>query len=931
MKRNLIVLVTALLIAISSIANPTNGFKYQAIVRNNQGAVLENSAVLLKVSILQGAENGASVYSEEHQVTTNSFGLINLVIGNGTNPAGNFNAINWSADSYFLKVEMAISPGTNFELLGISALLAVPYALHAETVTNNADADADPLNEIQVLDLTGATLSISQSNSVDFTPLITNISDNQTLSLTDDQLSITNGNQVDLVLYKDNTDEQTLSLEGDSLAITNGNKILLPKQDIVWDTSGTTIFYNQGNVGIGTGNPTGKLEVKGVATSNPDEIIFGVLNNAGDTVFAVYQGGVRINVQDNNIKAIGSRGGFAVGGISSSKATITNEYLRVTPDSVRIYVNNGAKGTGSRGGFAVGGISSGKTTGGKYMYLEPDNYFIGLESGMNINAGLYNSFLGYQTGYSTTDAENNVFLGYKSGYSNTLGNSNVFIGNTSGFTNTIGNFNVFVGDSAGFSSNAASYNVFIGKSSGKTNITGEKNTFLGYYAGFANTSGLNNVFIGNESGRTNTSGESNVFLGNYAGYTNNASNNVFLGNEAGRYNTLGTNNAFIGYYAGRANTTGASNVLIGNRTGESITASSKNVVIGNNSAFDVTASLSSSVIMGDNALTGMKAVIPVSSSLFIGKNAGINLGESSTSVSNCVFIGTNAGDGVKNTEWSTIESIVALGNSSGSNADGYRNVFIGQSAGAGFIGHQNTMIGFNVATQLSSGTYNVYLGDQCALNTIGSNNTFIGRTAGAWVRGDNNIFIGIDAGRAVFNAPRTESNRLRIGASNLIYGEFDNTRIAINATNPTQTLDVNGTARIRTIGSGAYSTNVNRMADGTLTTSTSDVRLKENINTLTNALDNVLKLRGVSFNWKKEPQMGLKIGFIAQEVEQVLPELVFTNEVDGFKGVNYAEITAVLTEAIKEQQKQIEALKEKNKEIDALKAELAEIKALLKK
>ena len=78
------------------------------------------------------------------------------------------------------------------------------------------------------------------------------------------------------------------------------------------------------------------------------------------------------------------------------------------------------------------------------------------------------------------------------------------------------------------------------------------------------------------------------------------------------------------------------------------------------------------------------------------------------------------------------------------------------------------------------------------------------------------------------------------------------------------------------------------------------------------------------------------MGFIAQEVEEVLPEVVFTNPSDGYKGVNYAEITAVLVEAVKEQQqiintqqKEIEALKENNNEIEKLKNEIDNIMKLL--
>lgn len=119
-------------------------------------------------------------------------------------------------------------------------------------------------------------------------------------------------------------------------------------------------------------------------------------------------------------------------------------------------------------------------------------------------------------------------------------------------------------------------------------------------------------------------------------------------------------------------------------------------------------------------------------------------------------------------------------------------------------------------------------------------------------------------------------------------------------TAPTQLLDVSGNARFRAISSATYYGHVIRTSDGTLTTSTSDIRLKENIETLETCLEKVLQLRGVSFTWKTDPEMGTRIGFIAQEFEKVIPELVFTNEVDGYKGINYAEVNAVLVEAIKE-------------------------------
>jgi len=90
----------------------------------------------------------------------------------------------------------------------------------------------------------------------------------------------------------------------------------------------------------------------------------------------------------------------------------------------------------------------------------------------------------------------------------------------------------------------------------------------------------------------------------------------------------------------------------------------------------------------------------------------------------------------------------------------------------------------------------------------------------------------------------------------------------------------------------------------------SDARFKEHVQTLSGALETVLKLRGVQFNWKtrefpdhhftEQPQLG----FIAQEVNQVLPEVVAQGK-DGFYSVDYGRLTPVLVEAVKEQQEQL--------------------------
>ena len=107
---------------------------------------------------------------------------------------------------------------------------------------------------------------------------------------------------------------------------------------------------------------------------------------------------------------------------------------------------------------------------------------------------------------------------------------------------------------------------------------------------------------------------------------------------------------------------------------------------------------------------------------------------------------------------------------------------------------------------------------------------------------------------------------------------------------------------------------------GRLTQSTSDRRLKENIKTIDGALDKITQLRGVRFTWKEETDGRPQLGLIAQEVKDVLPEVVSQNK-NGYYGVDYTETIGVFVEAIKEQQEMIEELKE---EIEMLKRKLEE-------
>ena len=92
----------------------------------------------------------------------------------------------------------------------------------------------------------------------------------------------------------------------------------------------------------------------------------------------------------------------------------------------------------------------------------------------------------------------------------------------------------------------------------------------------------------------------------------------------------------------------------------------------------------------------------------------------------------------------------------------------------------------------------------------------------------------------------------------------------------------------------------------------SDIAYKENIEPISNALNKVLELRGVSYEMKDSKRPAL--GVIAQEIEHILPEVVSENK-NGLKTVSYNHIIAVLIEAIKEQQKIIDDINQKIKKL----------------
>ena len=133
-----------LIVAQSILAQAPQKMSYQAIIRNTTNQLVVNQVVGMRISIIQGSQNGTAVYSETHSQTTNANGLLSLEVGTGTVQTGTFSTINWVNGPYFIKTETDPLGGTNYTITGSSQLLSVPYAFYAENSGSSTPGPRGP-------------------------------------------------------------------------------------------------------------------------------------------------------------------------------------------------------------------------------------------------------------------------------------------------------------------------------------------------------------------------------------------------------------------------------------------------------------------------------------------------------------------------------------------------------------------------------------------------------------------------------------------------------------------------------------------------------------------------------------------------------------------------------------------------------------------
>ena len=471
----------------------------------------------------------------------------------------------------------------------------------------------------------------------------------------------------------------------------------------------------------------------------------------------------------------------------------------------------------------------------------------------------WNYFFG-GSGNLTTTGEYNNALGYTALQSVTSGHRNLAAGHAALYANTTGFNNTALGFSALNKNISGSHNTAIGALSMETSTTGHSNTAIGYASLWGNTIGYYNSAVGYNALQNNSVGWANTAMG-YSALENagSGSHSVAMGYNALKVSS-GNYNVALGSLALSTSTSGTNNVALGYSAGSSLTTGSYNILIGNN-VQALTGSSDYTLNIGDmlyGNLTSRQLSVATSTqdammTLASVSSAPLVRGYSSTTGSLTFTLDSNgrinAGTG------NGINTYISVGNNAASasdngNGDGYDggNVYIA-SGGNGFTSFD-------------------YGGDAGEVILVAGGNP----GGVSYYGNDGTVRIGNSASSADHNAKL------------YVYGDIYSAYMPTTANAGNLYVDSAGRFFKSTSGS-KYKTNVDYSGvDGNL----------------------LYQLQPVSFTSKSD---GLSyLGFIAEDVASIEPRLAVYDENGNPDGVQYANITSLLTQAMKDQKLVIDRL-----------------------
>ncbi|MBK6484957.1 MAG: hypothetical protein IPG01_17930 [Chitinophagaceae bacterium] len=433
------------------------------------------------------------------------------------------------------------------------------------------------------------------------------------------------------------------------------------------NSSNALILGNNANVGIGTSEPTFKLEVTADASINSVKVgrgggnldqntVVGTLaldsNTTGLLNTAIGYHALLSNSTGNFNTAVGWSTLFSNTTGNANTAIGENALPYNTTGSNNAALGNNAAQTNTTGSnntaigskaLSVNSTGSDNVAIGREAALNNTNdaiTAIGSQALMTNTTGLFNTAIGYQSLFSNTTGNLNTAIGYQSLFSNTTGNYNTAVGWSTLFSNTTGSGNTAMGEAALIYNTTGSNNAALGNNAAQSNTTGSSNTAIGSQALVANTTGALNTAIGYQSLFSNTSGSENVAIGKDAGQSNTTgSQNTAIGVSALSENSTGSVNTAIGWYAMQRNTVGAANTALGEYALSNNTTGLTNVAIGAN-ALSANTTGSDNIALGKSAnvgsgnlsnaiAIGTDAIVNTSNSMVLGNGVNVGIGTSS--------------------------------------------------------------------------------------------------------------------------------------------------------------------------------------------------------------------------------------------------------------------------------------------------------------
>ncbi|MCB2195349.1 MAG: tail fiber domain-containing protein [Bacteroidetes bacterium] len=869
MAKKVFVFCIVLILSMSIYAQIPDAFNYQAVIRNASDEILSNQDVGIRISIYEGNNPGTNLFSESHSVTTDTYGVISVGIGNGTLISGNFLEIDWTTGNKYLKVEVDEAGGSSYTNMGMAKLLSVPYALSSKSAEN--------LGANNIYTPGSDTLFVVKD--YDGNVVFAVFPDGAAVYVNEGVKGKVGGFAVSGRSPNKATEEEYLVVTVDSTRIYYKDTI---------DTKGKVGGFAISGRSPNKGSVTKLMDLTKKNYFIGHEAGINTTEGLYNTFLGYYAG--YTNNGYNNIFIGDSAGFYNENG--SSNIFIGNTAGKLNTSGYRnIFFGNksGYENQSGRYNVFIGDQSGVKNTTGQ------QNVFIGATTGYYNSTGVQNVFVGNWCGYKNTEGTGNIFLGNQSGWNNTVGNDNIFIGTVSGLNNTSAGNNIFIGNSAGYTNATGTENIFIGKESGYSNVEGDLNVCIGFQSGYSLTTGNYNSYLGFWSGYHNTSGTYNTFIGAHSGYYNfESNNNVFLGSYTASDDTIGSENTFLGAAAGRYSS-GHDNTFVGAICGTENKSSHHNVYVG--------------------AFTGREN-LDGNYNVFIGHSAGYW-----TNASNNTFIGHAAGANA------TGSNNVFVGYLSGVNETGSNKLYIENSdvdsTGAliwgDFTDNKVRINGqFGVNIEPTGNTIEAYYGE-------GSGSIMVKGTGNDYSY-SRLVLMSDEAVDQQWQIYHNLSNNFEIVCNDgtTWYNgilELDKNGVLTTAGSILPKTDNAGS-----LGNLTHRWSVVYASNGTV--QTSDFRLKDQIKNISYGLDAIIKLRPVSFRWKNESSDGKKLGLIAQEVQPVISEVVHVgNDEDKTLGINYSELVPVLIKGIQEQQ---QLIKKQQERIDDLENRLVQLEILLK-